>query len=275
MNDRDLEDLEIDLLLEAVFRRYGHDFRRYARASIRRRVKRVMERGGVGTASELIPRILRDERFFGEILGEFSITVTEMFRDPGYYRRLREEVVPYLKTYPYARIWHAGCATGEEVYSMAIVLEEEGFYDRVTLFATDFNDQALRRAAEGIYPLDRMRDYTVNYLAAGGKRSFSDYYHASYDSAIMSGTLRRNVTFADHNLATDGVFSEVHFISCRNVLIYFNRQLQNRALTLFRDSLVHGGLLALGSRECLRFSAVEDDFQIVDAKWRIYRKAAP
>jgi chemotaxis protein methyltransferase CheR len=275
MRARDLEDIETTLLLEAIFQRYGHDFRHYARASVRRRVRRIVERAGVGSVSELIPRVMRDEAFFAEILGDFSITVTEMFRDPGYYRRLRDEVIPYLRTYPYVRVWHAGCATGEEVYSMAIVMEEEGFYDRVTLYATDFNTQALRQAQEGIYPLDRMRSYTANYQAAGGTRSFSDYYHASYDSAILERSLGRNVTFADHNLATDGVFSEVHFVSCRNVLIYFDKHLQNRVLNLFYDSLVHGGILALGSKESLHFSSVEDKFQVVDPKWKLYRKVSP
>ena len=274
MDKRELEDLEISLLLEAIHKRYGHDFRQYARASIRRRVHRILQRARVRRVSELIPRIVHDEDFFGEIIGEFSITVTEMFRDPDYYALLRNTVIPYLKTYPYARVWHAGCATGEEVYSTAILLEEEAFYERVTLFATDFNIKALHKAEDGIYPLERMQLYTANYQAAGGRSSFSDYYLAWYDSAIMDSSLKRNITFADHNLVTDGVFSEMHFISCRNVLIYFTRELQNRVLTLFCDSLVHGGMLALGSKESLRFTSVEDRFEIVDRKWKIFRKVA-
>jgi chemotaxis protein methyltransferase CheR len=275
MHKRDLEELETSLLLEAIYRRYGHDFRQYARASVKRRVLRILERALVEKVSDLIPKILHDELFFEEIIGEFSITVTEMFRDPGYYLSIRKNVVPYLKTYPYVRVWHAGCATGEEVYSTAIILEEEGFYDRVTLFATDFNAVALRRAEEGIYPLEKMQTYTANYQAAGGRSSFADYYLAWYDSAIMDSSLKRNVTFADHNLVTDGVFSEMHFISCRNVLIYFNRELQNRVLSLFCDSLVHGGMLALGSKESLRFTNVEDKFEAVDGKWKIFRKVVP
>jgi chemotaxis protein methyltransferase CheR len=275
MDRRDLEEIELSLLLEAIFKAYGHDFRGYARASLRRRVQRFKVKASVDTVSELIPKILHDQELFGNLLEEFSIPVTEMFRDPGYYRAVRKHVVPYLRTYPYVRIWHAGCATGEEVYSTAILLEEEGFYERVTLFATDFNTIALAKAREGIYPLERMAAYTANYQAAGGNRSFADYYHARYESVIMDKELKRNVTFADHNLVTDSVFSEMHFISCRNVLIYFDKQLQNRVLELFHQSLVYGGMLALGSKESLRFSTVEDRFQVVDRKWRIYRKAVP
>lgn len=272
MKTQEIEEIEIVLLLEAIYARYGHDFRHYARASLRRRIGNVVSRTGVASVSELIPRLLREPAFFEDILAELSITVTEMFRDPGYFRSLRDNVIPYLKTYPYVKIWHAGCATGEEAYSMAITLEEAGFYDRVTLFATDFNHHALDLARQGIYPLDKMREYTANYLASGGDRVFSDYYHADYGAAILEKSLRRNITFANHNLVTDGVFSEMHFISCRNVLIYFDRELQNRALGLLCDSLVHGGILALGSKESLRFSAVADRFQVVDRQWKIYRK---
>ncbi len=272
MDERELEDVETALFLEAIFLRYGHDFRHYARASMRRRVRRLLQQTGAANAAALIPRVLRDPAFFSAVLGEFSITVTDMFRDPGFFLALREKVVPYLRTYPFAKVWVAGCATGEAVYSTAIVLEEEGVYDRTTLFATDFNVQALDRAREGIYPLEKIRGYTVNYQAAGGRRSFADYYHALYGLARMDASLKRNVTFADHNLATDGVFGEMHCISCRNVLIYFDRTLQNRVLNLFCDSLVHGGFLALGSKESLRFADVEDRFEVVDETWKIYRK---
>jgi chemotaxis protein methyltransferase CheR len=272
MRARDIEDIEVDLLLEAIFRRYGHDFRNYSKASVRRRVKNIMGRAGAVSVSELIPRILHDEAFFEENLDEFSITVSEMFRDPGFFSYLRRELVPYLKTYPYVKIWHAGCATGEEVYSTAIVLEEEGFYDRVTLFATDFNCRAINQAREGIYPLDKVREFTANYREAGGKRDFADYYHARYGSAILEPSLKRNITFANHNLVTDGVFSEVQLILCRNVLIYFNKVLQSRVLNLFCDSLVHGGFLVLGGKESLQFSSVADKFVEMDRKWRIYQK---
>ena len=275
MKSRDIEDIELELLLEAIFRRYGHDFRNYSKASVRRRVKNILGRSKVGSIAGLIPSILHDEAFFEQNLGEFSITVSEMFRDPGFFRYLRSELVPYLKTYPYVKIWHAGCATGEEVYSTAIVLEEEGFYDRVTLFATDFNCRAINQAREGIYPLEKIREFTSNYQEAGGRREFSDYYHARYGSAILEQSLRRNITFANHNLVTDGVFSEVQLILCRNVLIYFNRTLQDRVLRLFSDSLTHGGFLALGSKESLQFSSVADSFVEVDRKWKIYQKKLP
>lgn len=272
MSERELEEIELAVLLEAIFLRYGHDFRQYARSSVRRRVKRIQQIAKVGSVAELVPRLLRDAAFFASILGEFSVTVTDMFRDPGFFLALREQVVPYLRTYPSAKCWDAGCATGESAYSTAIVLEEEGVYDRSTVFATDFNAEALARAREGIYSMEKMRAYTANYQAAGGKRSFSDYYHARYGSAILNAPLKRNIMFAEHNLATDGVFGEMHYISCRNVLIYFDRALQDRVLALFHDSLAHGGFLALGSKESLRFSAVEEKFEIVDRKWKIYRK---
>lgn len=272
MNAQRIADIEFTLFLEAIYQRYGHDFRHYAQASVRRRVRNILDRSSSCTVSELIPRILYDEAFFEQALSEFSITVSEMFRDPEFFRSLRRNVIPYLKTYPYVKVWHAGCSTGEEAYSTAITLQEEGFYDRVTLFATDFNAHALQQARDGIYPLNKMRDFTSNYQAAGGKRSFSDYYHAQYDSAILDQSLKHNITFAEHNLVTDGVFSEVHFISCRNVLIYFDKELQDRVLQLFCDSLVHGGILALGSKESLEFSILADRFEIVDNKWKIYRK---
>jgi chemotaxis protein methyltransferase CheR len=181
-------------------------------------------------------------------------------------------VVPYLKTYPFVKVWVAGCATGEEVYSLAIVLQEEGVYDRATLFATDFNDLALQKAGEGIYPLKEMRQYTANYQQSGGKRSFADYYHAQYDSVIMDQSLKARITFANHNLVTDGIFGDVHLIFCRNVLIYFDKTLQHRVLTLLTDSLLHGGFLCLGTKETLEFSPVESYFRVVDAHEKIYQK---
>lgn len=274
MNEPEIEKIEIDLLLEAVYRRYGYDFRQYAQASVRRRVRHLLAKTGYATASELLPRLLYDEPFSLSLVHEFSITVTEMFRDPGFYGSVRDKVVPYLKTYPFIRVWHAGCATGEEVYSMAIVLQEEGLYDRATIFATDFNDAALSQAQEGIYSLKDMRQYAENYQMAGGARSFADHYHAQYQSAIMNQSLKRNLTFANHNLVTDGVFSEMHLIVCRNVLIYFDKTLQNRVLRLFADSLNYGGFLCLGSKETLQFSEIQDQFKEVDERERIYQKQA-
>jgi chemotaxis protein methyltransferase CheR len=275
MPERDpleMEELEVDLLLEAILRRFGYDFRDYARASLRRKVRQIVATVGVSHVSELIPRLLHEPDLFGSVVGTFGTPVTEMFRDPPFFKFLRETVVPYLQTWPFVRIWVAGCATGEEVYSLAILLKEEGIYERCTLFATDFLDPVLRRAREGIYPLRSMKDNIANYQRAGGRGTLSDYYHADYDSVIMDAALRKNITFANHNLVTDGVFSEVHLVLCRNVLIYFNNTLQNRVLELFHASLLHGGFLALGSKETLHHSEFQDKFEELEARWKVYRK---
>ena len=256
-----IKEIELDLLLEAIFRRYGHDFRNYARASVERRVRQFLPKAGCGTVSEMIPKLLHDEAFFAGFLGQFSIPVTEMFRDPPVYRSIRENVLPLLKTYPFIKVWHAGCASGEEAYSLAIVLKEAGLYDQTTIYATDFNDLILQKAREGIYDLESMKLFTKNYQSSGGKRSLSEYYHAQYGAAVVDQRLGRNITFANHNLATDSVFSETHLILCRNVLIYFNRDLQDRVLELFRDSLIRGGFLCLGSKESIQFSKVGKRFQ--------------
>ena len=268
----EIEEIEIDLLLEAIQRRYGYDFRDYARASVRRKVRAIATTVGVTQISELVPRLLHDPQLFAGVVGTFATPVTEMFRDPPFFRYLRETIVPYLKTWPYVRIWVAGCATGEEVYSLAILLKEEGIYERCTLFATDFIDASLRRAQAGIYPLRNMKTNITNYQQAGGGSHFSDYYHADYDAVIMDASLRENITFANHNLVTDGVFSEVHLVLCRNVLIYFNSTLQKRVLTLFHDSLLRGGFLALGSKESLRQHEFKGKFQEMETAWKVYRK---
>jgi chemotaxis protein methyltransferase CheR len=272
MSRDELVDIELTLLLEAIYMRYGHDFRSYSRGSIKRRVRSALAKTGYGTISEMISPLLHDESFFAGVLHELSITVSEMFRDPPFFRALRDEVVPYLKTHPFVRIWHAGCATGEEVYSLAIVLRETGLEERATVYATDFNDTALSRAREGIYPLRMIKDFTSNYQRAGGTGSFAQYYHADYDAAVLDPSLRKNIVFANHNLVTDGVFSEMHLVVCRNVMIYFDRTLQEKVVKLFCDSLVHGGILALGSKESLRFSKAAEDFRVVDEKWKIYKK---
>jgi len=269
-----VEAIEIDLLLEAVYRRHGYDFRSYARASIERRVRQFLSGCGCASVSEMIPKVLHDEEFFSRLVRYFSISVTELFRDPFVYRAVREKVVPLLRTWSHFKVWHAGCATGEEVYSLAIVLKEEGIYDRATIYATDFNDEALDRAREGIYETERLREATRNYQQAGGKRSFSEYYHARYEAAAMDAALRERVVFSGHNLASDSVFGEMQLVFCRNVLIYFNRDLQNRALGLFTESLVHGGFLCLGAKEDLRFTDVADQYDVVDEKARIYKKKA-
>ena len=268
----DLERLEIELLLEAVFRHYGFDFRAYAYASIRRRLWKRVEGEELQTISQLAARILHDQDAMERLLLDLSVNVTAMFRDPSFYLEFRTLVVPLLRTYPFIRIWHAGCSTGEEVFSMAILLEEEGLYDRARLYATDINDVVLQRARQGIFPLDRMQEYTENYIRAGGTRSFSEYYTAKYDGAIFKPDLTRNIVFSQHNLVTDRSFSEFHVIFCRNVLIYFDKTLQNRVHSLFYDSLVMFGLLALGSKESLKFSQYEPCYEKLSPTEKLYRK---
>ena len=268
----DLERLEIELLLEGVFRHYGFDFRSYAYASIRRRLWKRVEGEGLRTISGLQARILHDQDAMERLLLDLSVNVTAMFRDPNFYREFRDIVVPLLRTYPFIRIWHAGCSTGEEVFSMAILLEEEGLYDRARLYATDINDVVLQRAKQGIFPLERMQEYTDNYIKAGGNRSFSEYYTAKYDGALFSPTLTRNIVFSQHNLVTDRSFSEFHVIFCRNVLIYFDKTLQNRVHRLFYDSLVMFGVLALGSKESLKFSQFESCYEKLAATEKLYKK---
>lgn len=268
----EIENIEISLLLEAMYQRYGYDFRDYARASIDRRVRQFAIKSGIKSISEMIPSLLHDESFFQTLIREFSITVTEMFRDPKVYLVLKEKVFPILKTFPFIKIWHAGCATGEEVYSLAILLSEAGLSKKATIFATDFNDDALATAKQGIYPIENIKQSTLNYQKAGGSKSFSDYYHAKYDSISIANSLKKNITFANHNLVIDQTFSEMHLILCRNVLIYFNKTLQERVFNLFDDSLVNGGFLCLGSKESLLFTSIQDKFVSVDNKEKIYQK---
>lgn len=272
MDKSKIEEIEIELLLEALYRRYGYDFRSYARASIERRTRLFFSKSGCNTISEMIGKVLRDENIFSSLVQHFSISVTEMFRDPFVYRAIRSEVVPMLRTWPHVKIWLAGCATGEEVYSLAIVLQEEGIYDRSTIYATDFNDSSLERARGGIYGISKLQEATRNYQQAGGKAAFSKYYHARYDAAAMETSLKERVTFANHNLVTDEVFSEMHLVLCRNVVIYFGRELQNRVLQLFTKSLVHGGFLCLGTKEDLLFSEIGDQYETINRKARIYQK---
>jgi chemotaxis protein methyltransferase CheR len=270
--DPGLERTEIELLLEGVFRMYGFDFRSYAYASIRRRLWKRVTAEGLTTLSELQGKVLHDKEAMERLLLDLSVNVTSMFRDPNFYRTFREIVIPLLRTYPFVRIWHAGCSTGEEVYSTAIMLEEAGLYDRTRIYATDINDMVLQNARRGIFPIDRMQEYTENYIRAGGTRSFSEYYTAMYDGALFDQKLARNVVFAQHNLVTDRSFSEFHVIFCRNVLIYFDKDLQNHVHSLFYDSLVRLGVLCLGSKETLKFSKYEPCYDRLDANEKIYRK---
>jgi chemotaxis protein methyltransferase CheR len=271
---RDLERIEIDLLLEGIYRHYGFDFRSYAYSSLKRRLWKRIEAEGLPTISELQNLVLHDTSAMERLLFDLSVTVSAMFRDPGFYRVFRQKVIPLLRTYPFIRIWHAGCSTGEEVYSMAILLEEEGLYDRARIYATDINEVVLARARDGIYPVDRMQEYTQNYLKAGGTRSFSEYYTAKYDSALFSNALKRNVVFSQHNLVTDRSFAEFNVILCRNVMIYFDRELQERVHKLFYESLPVYGVLALGSKESLRLSKYESCYEPVDAREKIYRRTS-
>jgi chemotaxis protein methyltransferase CheR len=268
----DLERIEIELLLEAIHRRYGFDFRSYAYTSIRRRLWKRIEAEGLTTVSQLQSTVLHDSDAMERLLLDLSVSVTAMFRDPGFYAAFRQVVVPVLRTYPFVRVWHAGCSTGEEVYSMAILLTEEGLYDRARIYATDINDAVLQKARTGIFPLDRMQEYTENYLRAGGKKSFSEYYTAAYDGARFNTSLTRNVVFAQHNLVTDRSFSEFNVIFCRNVLIYFDRSLQNRVHSLFYESLARFGILVLGSKESLKFATYESRYERIHPTEKIYRK---
>ena len=272
MNEHEIQNMEIGVLLEAIYQRYGYDFRSYARASIERRANDFLAEHQCGNFSEVTGRVLRDRSFFYKLIQKFSIPVTEMFRDPFVFSSLRENVLPMLRTWPYFKIWHAGCATGEEAYSLAILLSEENLYQRSTLYATDMNDAALTYAKAGIYTMDKMRKANKNYLNAGGQRSLSEYYHAQYNGAIIEKSLRNRITFANHNLVSDTVFGDMQMIFCRNVLIYFNRELQTRALNLFTESLDHGGFLCLGTKETLMFTEFADYYEVVDDKAKIYKR---
>jgi chemotaxis protein methyltransferase CheR len=275
MEERDVsntENIELELLLQAIFLQYGYDFRDYSRAHVKRRVKHRMIQEGLKSISELQNNILHDKESFGKIVRDLSINVTEMFRNPDFYKSIREKVIPMLKTYPFLKIWHAGCATGEEVYSFAIMLKEEGLLERTQIYATDFNSHVIDKARKGIFSIRSIKEYTVNYQKAGGKESFSDYYHANDELVIFDKSLNRNIVFAEHNLVTDGVFAEVNMIVCRNVLIYFNRDLQNNVLKLLHKSLITGGFLALGTKESLLFSDEEKKYKVIDAKQKIFKK---
>ncbi|MEW7849258.1 CheR family methyltransferase [Massilia aurea] len=263
------------MLVEAVYLKYNYDFRDYTGASQKRRVLVAMREMACNTVSELQSRVLHEPNGFAQLLQYLTIPVTEMFRDPEYFQVVREQVAPFLKTYPSLKIWVAGCSTGEEVYSLAILLKEEGLLERSIIYATDINPKSLETARRGVYPIDRMRLYTENYQKSGGKAAFSDYYTAAYGGALFERSLIENVTFADHSLATDTVFSETHFVSCRNVLIYFNRTLQDRVFGLFHESLCHRGFLGLGSKESIDFSSYAERFEPLARRERVFRKAAP
>jgi chemotaxis protein methyltransferase CheR len=262
----------LKLLLEAIYLKYQHDFRHYAMSSLRRRLSQALEEFGLKTLSQLQDRIMRHGDEFSRLFQYLTVQVSDMFRDPAYFLALREHVLPRLRTYPSIKVWVAGCSTGEELWSLKILFDEEGLTERTLFYATDINPDALARAESGIYALDRIQGFTQNYLAAGGKRSLSDYYHAAYGGARFAGSLKDRVVFADHSLSTDEVFLEAHLVSCRNVLIYFDRGLQDRALGLFENALVRRGFLGLGSKESLRFSRHYEAFDEFRSSERIYQK---
>ena len=268
----ELEQLEVELLLEAIHRRYGFDFREYAKASLKRRLWRRVAAERLTSISGLQERVLHDPACMERLLLDLSINVTSMFRDPTFYLAFREKAVPILRTYPFTRIWVAGCSTGEEVYSLAILLEEEGLAERARIYATDINEAVLEQARLGVFPLEKMQEYTQNYIRAGGARAFSEYYSAAYDGAQFDRSLTRNVVFAQHNLVSDRSFNEFHAIVCRNVMIYFDRSLQDRVHELFHESLALRGVLALGHKETIRFTRFADAYEELDPDERVYRK---
>lgn len=278
MNTREIKSfgntelVEKDLFLEAIYRCYGFDFRKYACASMLRRIKMAMTNEGLSTISAFQDLVLRDPECMERFLKAVVVNVTSMFRDPAFFLVFREKVVPILRTYPFIRIWIAGCSTGEETYSLAILLEEEGIYERTRIYSTDISSIVLKTAQESIFPLSKMKEYTVNYQRSGGRRDFSEYYSARYERAIFKASLKRNMIFAQHNLATDSSFNEFNVILCRNVMIYFNQDLQDRVFRVFHDSLCPFGILALGNKESLRSSSMADQYEELDREERLFRR---
>lgn len=266
--------LELRLLLEAIYQKYGYDFRSYSTASIKRRVRTILERSDLAGISHLQHRIIYDRSFFSDVLCDLTVQVSEMFRNPPFFLALRKKVLPILADNPFIKIWHAGCASGEEVYSTAIMLHELGLAEQTQIYATDLNHKALDQARAGIYPIKEIKRYIANYQAAGGIESFSSYYTARYDSVLLDRSLRKNIVFADHNLVTDASFGEMDLIICRNVLIYFNKTLQSRVVQLFGDSLGRGGFLCLGAKESLRFITCSHQFKSFIPKLKVYRIVA-
>lgn len=272
MNTNNLEQVELALLTEGIYKVYGYDFRQYAQASFKRRIQQIISKQNYSSISHLLSDIIHNEDLFIMLLNAISVTTSEMFRDPSVFKYIREKIIPYLNTFPHIRIWHAACAGGEEVYSLAIILKEEGIYDHCSIYATDLNSEAIKCAETGIYPIKKLKEYSKNYQKSGGKGTLSDYYIAKYDHALFDKSLLKNVTFSNHNLTTDSVFIEPQLILCRNVLIYFNKELQSKVLKLFKDSLINGGILCLGSKESIQFSQVENDFKCLEKTYKIYKK---
>ena len=271
-NNQPIITIQINLLIQAIHERYGYDFHAYVFSSLERRLEEFMKKEAIDNYYHLIDNILHSKDYFEKFLSCLSVNVTEMFRDPIFFDNLRKKVIPALKTYPSLKIWIAGCSTGEEAFSIAILLAEEGLLNRTKIYATDINDALITRAKQGVYSIDHIKLYTENYNKFKGKADFSDYYHARYDSAVIAHNIRKHIAFFQHNLAMDGIFNTFHLILCRNVLIYFDRSLQNRALQLLSDSLENSGYLCLGLKETLSTTAVENFFTLIDRKGKIYKK---
>ncbi len=272
LESSEIQEIEARLLFEGIFMKYGYDFRNYSHAHLTRRINQFIRLNDIKTISELQEKILWNPSMFSKFLKNLSINVTEMFRDPGFYLAFREKVVPILSTYAHIKVWHAGCSTGEEVYSMAILFKEENLLNRTQIYATDFNKTVLDIAKQGIYPAKEIEQYNKNYKEAGGKKELSDYYTSKYGSVLLDKSLSKKIVFADHNLVTDDVFAEVNLIICRNVLIYFNKELQNHVISLFDRSLTNHGILCLGSKESLKFTDFENHFITIDKVGKIYKK---
>jgi chemotaxis protein methyltransferase CheR len=267
-----ISDKNIDDLLAEIYQRYDYDFRDYAMSSVRRRLATAMIKFDFKSILQLREKLMQDADFFVALLQYLTVPTSEMFRDPAYFLNFREKVVPILKTYPSVRFWVAGCSTGEELYSYAILLREENLLDRTTIYATDINPVSLKKAESGIFHADRLKEYSLSYQKSGGKGTLADYFAVAYDAAMVDKTLRKNVVFADHSLATDSVFGEMQVVSCRNVMIYFNKDLQDRAIGLFHESLVFGGFLGIGSKESLKFSNWANHFSEFSKAERIYQR---
>jgi chemotaxis protein methyltransferase CheR len=272
LHKTEIQDIELNLLLQAVYMKYGYDFRDYSKAHLKRRVHQRLKMSGLSTISEMQKLILWDTDFYKIFLKDLSINVTEMFRDPQFYAAFRENVIPDLRTYAHIKVWHAGCSTGEEVYSLAILMKEENLLDKTQIYATDFNKNVLEIAKQGIYSKKEIDLYAQNYKQAGGKHELSNYYTSKYGSVLFDKSLSKNIVFADHNLVTDGVFAEVNLVFCRNVLIYFDKNLQNKVLRLFSESLTKRGFLCLGTKESLRFTDLDNKYSVIDNKMKIYKK---
>lgn len=272
--EADTFDIELRLLVEALYLKYHCDFRSYALSSLKRRLTSAMLRFGCHTLSQLQDQLMRDPNMFPLLMDYLTVQVSDMFRDPAYFKALREQVVPLLRTYPSLKVWIAGCSAGEEVYSLAILLREEGLLDRTLIYATDINPRALQKAEAGVFPASRVAGFTENHRRSGGHSSLSDHYTAAYGSAVFDKSLKKHIVFADHSLATDSVFAEVQLVSCRNVLIYFNRELQDRAIGLFREALSRKGFLGIGSKESMQFSAHMGAFDTVVREHRVFQKKA-